>query len=206
MQRKVKKDMKKKVFSLALVICCLAVFLTSSTLAYFTKEDTATNVITTGKIDIDLVEKVVVDPETGETETVEDFYVEGVMPGQEVSKIVLVENEQYAEDAWVRVKITKSIVLADGKEGDSSLLEIKPNTTDWTARDEADGIWYYYNKPLKSEEETAPLMENVVFSVKAGNEYQEARAEIYVLAQAVQVKNNGATALEANGWPVVAEE
>ena len=66
-QRKVKKDMKKKVFSLALVICCLAVFLTSSTLAYFTKEDTATNVITTGKIDIDLVEKVVVDPETGET-------------------------------------------------------------------------------------------------------------------------------------------
>ena len=198
--------MKKKVFSLALVVCCLSVFIASSTLAYFTKEDTATNVITTGKIDIDLVEKVVVDPETGETETVEDFYVEGVMPGQEVSKIVLVENEQYAEDAWVRVKITKSIVLADGKEGDSSLLEIKPNTTDWTARDEADGTWYYYNKPLKSEEETAPLMENVVFSVKAGNEYQEARAEIYVLAQAVQVKNNGATALEAKGWPVIAEE
>ncbi|MBR6610544.1 MAG: SipW-dependent-type signal peptide-containing protein [Oscillospiraceae bacterium] len=198
--------MKKKVFSLALVVCCLSVFIASSTLAYFTKEDTATNVITMGKIDIDLVEKVVVDPETGETEIVEDFYVEGVMPGQEVSKIVLVENEQYAEDAWVRVNITKSIVLADGKEGDPNLLEIKPNTTDWTARDEADGTWYYYNKPLKAKEETVPLMENVVFSVKAGNEYQQANAEIYVLAQAVQVKNNGATALEAQGWPVVAGE
>lgn len=198
--------MKKKVFSLALVICCLAVFIASSTLAYFTKEDTATNVITTGKIDIDLVEKVVVNTETGETETVEDFYVEGVMPGQEVSKIVLVENEQYAEDAWVRINLTKSIVLADGTEGDSDLLEIIPNTTDWTAREDEDGLWYYYNKPLKAGEETVPLMESVVFSEEADNKYQDATAEIIVLAQAVQVKNNGATSLDAQGWPSVAGE
>lgn len=178
----------------------------SSTLAYFTKEDTATNVITTGKIDIDLVEKIVVNTETGETETVEDFYVEGVMPGQEVSKIVLVENEQYAEDAWVRINLTKSIVLADGKEGDSKLLEIKFNTN-WTAKaDETGTVWYYYNKPLKASEETVPLMESVAFSKEAGNEYQDATAEIIVLAQAVQVKNNGASALEAQGWPSVAGE
>lgn len=199
--------MKKKVFSLALVVCCLSVFIASSTRAYFTKEDTATNVITTGKIDIDLVEKVVINPETGETEIVEDFYVEGVMPGQEVSKIVLVENEQYAEDAWVRVNITKTIVLADGKEGDASLLEIEYNTKDWTAQaDETGTMWYYYNKPLAAEEETVPLMESVVFSALAGNEYQEAQSEIIVLAQAVQVKNNGATALDAQGWPSVAGE
>lgn len=198
--------MKKKIFSVALVVCCTAVMAFGGTMAYFTADDTATNVITSGKIDIDLVEKVVVDPATGETEVVEDFFVEGVMPGQEVSKIVLVENEQYAEDAWIRVNITKTIVLADGTAGDASLLEIEPNATDWTAREEADGTWYYYNKPLSAEEETVPLMENVVFSVNAGNEYQNASAEIYVLAQAVQVKNNGATALEAKGWPAIATE
>ena len=198
--------MKKKIFSLALVVCCIAVMAFGGTMAFFTADDVATNVITSGKIDIDLVEKVVVNLETGETEVVEDFFVEDVMPGQEVSKIVLVENEQYAEDAWIRVNITKSIMLADGREGDASLLEIKSNTTDWTVREEADGTWYYYNKPLSAEEETVPLMENVVFSVKAGNEYQEAKAEIYVLAQAVQVKNNGATAWEAKGWPAIIGE
>ena len=198
--------MKKKIFSVALVVCCTAVMAFGGTMAYFTADDVAHNVITSGKIDIDLVEKVVVDSATGDAEVVEDFFVEGVMPGQEVSKIVLVENEQYAEDAWIRVNITKTIVLADGTAGDAALLEIEPNTTDWTAREEADGTWYYYNKPLSAEEETVPLMENVVFSVKAGNEYQEAKAEIFVLAQAVQVKNNGATALEAQGWPAIAAE
>ena len=134
--------MKKKVFSLALVICCLAVFLTSSTLAYFTKEDTATNVITTGKIDIDLVEEMV-DPQSengdrivierdnedgGETREEIRFNVSGVMPGQDVVKVVYVENKPNASDAWVRINITKSIVLADGTEGDPDLLEIKFDT------------------------------------------------------------------------------
>lgn len=211
--------MKKKVFSLALVICCLAVFIASSTLAYFTKEDTATNVITTGKIDIDLVEKMV-DPESGDLIVIEkddetgeeddqeniEFNVKGVMPGQKVVKIVYVENKPNAQDAWVRINLTKSIVLADGTEGDSDLLEITFNTTDWTAREDNDGLWYYYNKPLKAGKETVPLMESVVFSKEADNKYQDATAEIIVLAQAVQVKNNGVSALDAQGWPSVAGE
>ncbi|MBR4035501.1 MAG: SipW-dependent-type signal peptide-containing protein [Oscillospiraceae bacterium] len=203
--------MKKKVFSLALVVCCLSVFIASSTMAYFTKEDTATNVITTGKIDIDLLE-IKVDPESGKEVIVakgpeDGFTVKDVMPGQEVVKVVYVKNEQYAEDAWVRVNITKSIVLADGKEGDPNLLEIEFNTKDWTAQaDETGTVWYYYNKPLAAEEETAPLMGSVIFSAKAGNEYQEAESEIIVLAQAVQVKNNGETALQAQGWPIVVGE
>ena len=197
--------MKKKVFSLALVICCLSVFIASSTLAYFTKEDTATNVITTGKIDIDLIE-MVLNPGENEPVEVEKVDATGVMPGQEISKIVLVKNEQYASDAWVRVNITKSIVLADGTEGESSLLEIKFDTENWTAREDEDGLWHYYNKPLASEGKTEPLMETVTFSAEADNKYQEARAEIIILAQAVQVINNGASALTAKGWPTVAGE
>lgn len=198
--------MKKKIFSVALVVCCTAVMAFGGTMAYFTADDVAHNVITTGKIDIDLIEKVVVNPETGDTEVVEDFFVEDVMPGQAVSKIVLVKNDQYAEKAWIRVNITKVITLANDTEGDASLLEIEINTDKWTAREEDGMIWYYYNAPLSADEETDSLMEEVVFSALAENEYQDARAEIYVLAQAVQVKNNGSTALEAKGWPAIVSE
>jgi len=34
-----------------------------------------------------------------------------------------------------------------------------------------------------------------------GNEYRDAKATVDVLAQAVQTANNGASALEAKGWP-----
>ena len=212
--------MKKKVFSLALVICCLSVFIASSTLAYFTKEDTATNVITTGKIDIDLVEEMV-DPQSengdrivierdnedgGETREEIRFNVSGVMPGQDVVKVVYVENKPYANDAWVRINITKSIVLADGTEGDPDLLEIIFDTENWTAREEDGTTWYYCKAPLTTEKPTEPLMETVTFSIEADNKYQNATAEIIVLAQAVQVKNNGSTALEAQGWPAIVGE
>lgn len=199
--------MKKKVFSLALVVCCLSVFIASSTLAYFTKEDTATNVITTGNIDIDLVE-VMVNTETGEKELVaqgpnqnpgSEFEMDGVMPGQEVVKIVSVVNEQHAEEAWVRIKVTKAIELKDGTEGDANLLEIEFNEDDWTKPEGSE--WYYYNDALKAGKDTKPLMSCVVLSEDADNKYQESKATIYVVAQAVQTKNNGSSALDAAGWP-----
>ena len=56
------------------------------------------------------------------------------------------------------------------------------------------------------DEQTTPLMETVTFSAQAGNEYQNSQAEIFVYAQAVQVKNNGTTALDVTGWPAVPGE
>lgn len=198
--------MKKKRFSLALAICLLLIFAVSGTMAFFTKEETATNVVTTGKIDISLLE-IMVNPETGKEETVSGgFSVSGVMPGQAVTKKVFVKNEQYAQDAWIRINITKAVTLRNGAEGKRDILEIEFNTADWTEREEDGIIWYYYNKPLGKDEQTTPLMEAVTFSAQAGNEYQNSQAEIFVYAQAVQVKNNGTTALDATGWPAVPGE
>ena len=137
--------MKKKVFSLALVVCCLSVFIASSTLAYFTKEDTATNVITTGTIDIALVETA----KDASGEEVVFVDVSGVVPGQVVSKIVRVENVEFAREAWVRLKVDKKITLAEGNSGeiDLSIVEIDFKE-DWTAREEDGETWYYYNKML----------------------------------------------------------
>ena len=63
--------MKKKIFSLALVVCFMAVLTFSGTMAYFTAENVAHNVITSSKVDIHLNEITLkVDPETGEQVTI----------------------------------------------------------------------------------------------------------------------------------------
>ena len=48
--------MKKKILLVAAVVMCLAIA-TAGTLAYFTSEDTAHNVITSGDVNIELVEQ-----------------------------------------------------------------------------------------------------------------------------------------------------
>lgn len=48
--------MKKKILFIAAVVVCIAIA-AAGTLAYFTSERTAHNVITTGKIDIEVIEK-----------------------------------------------------------------------------------------------------------------------------------------------------
>ena len=77
--------MKKKILLVTAVVICLAIAATG-TLAYFTAEDMAHNVITSGGVNIELVEKT-----KGEDGTLVDFPdegVKGVMPGTDVSKIV----------------------------------------------------------------------------------------------------------------------
>ena len=185
--------MKKwKIVALCTVLACLSI-VASGTLAYFTAQETAHNVITSGGIDIALIEKA----DTGNG--LEDFKnVVGVMPGAEVSKIVTVENTG-ASDAWVRVKVDKTITLARGVQGtpDPSLLELNINTPDWTEQ----GGYYYYNHSLLPGETTTPLFTTVTFAPEMGNMYQNSNAEIEVKADAVQVANNGTTALTAAGWP-----
>ena len=82
--------MKRKLLAGAVVAVCLSL-VTFGTLAYFTHEDTATNVITSGSIKIELQETAVnaegqIIPYDQSEECI------NVMPSQSVSKIVKVEN------------------------------------------------------------------------------------------------------------------
>ena len=76
--------MKKKLSIIFGIIAILAV-ISVGTLAYFTSEQNAENVISAGNIKLEIHEK---------TASGEDFPEEGiiVMPGDTVSKIVTVEN------------------------------------------------------------------------------------------------------------------
>ena len=189
-QPKVKSGMKKRMLTAALALCCLAV-LATGTLAYFTAEETAQNVITMGSLKMELVEL------NEDGKPWED--VENIVPGMEVTKKAYVENNGTVY-FYTRVKITKSFVNEQGEklpDLNTDLVELDLGE-DWEL--DEDGF-YYYEESVKPGEETEPLFTTVTFSTKMGNEYQNVKVIIDLDAQAVQSRNNGESALEATGWP-----
>ena len=181
--------MKRKLLILSVLAICVAM-LAGGTLAFFTSEDKAHNVITTGGVEITLQEWA------DEAKTTPFKDLTGVMPNTTVTKIAEIRNTG-ASDAWVRVKVEKNIRLQGAGTPDTGLVELKCNTVDWT---EKDG-YYYYTKALKPGEVTAPIFTAVTFKADMGNEYQDATATVDVSAQAVQTANNGSSVMDAQGWP-----
>ena len=182
--------MKRKLLILSVLAICVAI-VAAGTLAYFTAEDTAHNVITSGGVDIELKEWA----DEAKQTPFED--VTGIMPGVTVTKIAEIKNTG-ASEAWVRVLITKDIQLAGDSEVDPNLIKLGLNTTDWTLG--TDG-YYYYNRALAPGETTVPLFTTVTFAPEMGNEYQNSTAYVEVNVGAVQADNNGTGALDATGWP-----
>lgn len=189
-----KMSLKQKLLTLSAVIIVVALSAYGS-VAYFTAEDTARNVITAGKVKIELQEKMLTS-DGEKTVPFEDRL--GVMPGSEVSKIVEVKNTG-GQDAWVRVSVNKAIELAEGVEDevDLSLISFDLNTDYWT---EKDGF-YYYTAKLAPGHTTEPLFTAVTFAKTMSNQYQNSKAILTVNAYATQTVHNGSTALEAAGWP-----
>lgn len=186
--------MKRKLTILAVFAICLSL-LAYGTIAYFTAEDQAHNVITTGNIEIELkewadAEKTTPFPENG---------IDDVMPGAEVTKIVEVTNTG-ENAAWIRVRVNKAMELEEGvtDEPDMDLIGLDINEEKWTLGE--DGM-YYYKEALEPGETTEPLFTQVAFDESMGNIYQNATLEIDVKAYATQVANNGTSALDATGWP-----
>ena len=191
--------MKKKMLIVAAATICLAAG-ASGTLAYFTSENTAHNVITSGGVNIEVVEK------TKNTEGVlVDFPKEGmkgIMPGTDVSKIVSVKNTGESE-AWIRVQVESVIKAADGADLPLMIENVGSVMTytvggAWSLGEDG---YYYYDKPVAAGKTTDILFDTVEFAPQMGNEYQNCTANIEISAQAVQTANNGKTVLEAKGWP-----
>lgn len=187
-----KNAIKKRIGLIATIVCCIAI-LASGTVAYFTAQETAYNVITTGALAMRLVE------EGADGKPFPKEGITGVLPNMKVTKKVYVENTGDV-DMYVRIALDTNVEsMQDGVEklpfDDHISLNI--NKTDWT---EKDG-YYYYNRVLKPGEATEPLFTTVSFDAKMGNEYMNARVRIDVDAQAVQSKNNTDSPLNAAGWP-----
>lgn len=183
--------MKKKLFVAALIVLMLSI-VGYGTYAYTTVEEREVNVITSGGVDITLVEK----REDGKP--FPEDGVHGVVPGVTESKVVTVKNSG-GHRAWVRVKVDKTITLAEGVVGkpDLTLVTMDYNIGAWEYRD---GFWYYL-KPLEPGRTTEALFKNVSFDPKMDNLYQGSVAQVKVSAYATQTANNGTTVWEASGWP-----
>ena len=191
--------MKKRIFALAVVMICISI-LASATYAYFTDTGIARNVITTGGISSDVVEK---QEEDGELIPYPDDPIP-IMPGMTVSKIAMSQVSEGSAPAWIRMSVETVIkdankqIMPHTQEQLDEVMTIVMDENYWTERDG----WYYYCEAIEDGEATEPLFREVHFSgPKMGNEYQNATIEILVMTQAVQQAHNGESALEAQGWP-----
>ena len=196
--------MKKKILLLAAVAICAAI-LASGTLAYFTSEDQAHNVITSGAVDIEIEEWQDTDGDGDPDKSYPDDPIK-VMPGVEVSKIATIKNLE--AESYIRAKFEIVITRADGSkmalspETLASIITLTMNGEDWLRKD-GDGVWWYYNAPVATGASTEAFFTEVKFDgPNMTNEYQNCTVEVIVKAQAVQTANNGDNALTAAGWPV----
>lgn len=189
MNRKAHNWKRRTLCITALLICLAAV--ATGTAAYFTAEETAYNVITTGCLYMDLVEET-----TGGQPWPEEG-ISGVMPGMAVDKVVYVKNTG-SVPFYVRVSIDKTITAAAGSNAVLNFdhISMDLNTEQWSMHD---GFYYYY-RALQPGENTEPLMTKVTFAPAMTNEYMDATVQVDVLAQAVQSANNGSDPVKADGW------
>lgn len=179
---------KKLVLSLA-AAAMIGTLAVGGTLAWFTDTEKATNVVTTGHVDISIMEK---DSEDGEYEVQDSQGLE--LDGKYVSnatvdKFVKVQNNKGSNKAWIRV----TVELPEKMEGAELILD----SNKWNL---VDG-YYYYADPV----EVGAMTEALITGVKLpnwGNEMTDQGLDdglsIIVNAEAVQWDDRGVdTCVEA---------
>lgn len=177
-----------------LVISLLAIFvtfLTQDTLAYYSTVGKATNVVTSG--DVELVIHEMTDQGT-------EFPKEGVyvIPGDVVSKEVAVENV-CEHPFYLRVKVVYGI---DSQElSAEECFKLNIDETNW---EYVDG-WYYYKGVVEPGMTTPNVFSKVeIVGNKVDNTYIGKTLSLSVLAHAVQSENNpieGTDTSKVSGWP-----
>lgn len=192
--------MKKKVVLGVAVVALGALLAVGGTLAWFTDTETATNVITTGLVDISLTEAKPATPLGGSVEKNENggYSYAGITPGSALDKkpeVALVNN---SNDAWVRVQVEAT---ADAAGVDlTKMVYMKDNTV--VEPELVDGKLYFYcDKKLSlADGETsswAPF-DTVSFpGADFGNEFANAKIDIVLTAEAIQSDNLGAETAQA---------
>ena len=122
---------KRKLFTLAMAVCMIAILAVGGTLAYFTAEDDLTNVFTAGKVSLKLDEQKVEQNRNGDYVSAgsgreEDKQTYDLHPGITVLKDPTIHVDVEGMSAYVAAKIT---VTGKGLE---TLLDGKGNYLDIT--------------------------------------------------------------------------
>lgn len=184
---------KKKIVVAVASLAAVATLTIGGTLAYFTSEDSAKNVVTMGKVAIDLVETSVDGEETGE-----GFEYKNVMPGDELDKDVNVKVLDGSQDAYIAVKVeVKSANIAVDK-----LKKIEFNVDEcWKLEKQVGNTFFYvYTKNDELSRVAANADLDVFNTVKIpGEDWTNSEASetfsIEVTAYAIQAENTAEVAI-----------
>lgn len=182
--------LKIKIAVVALAATVLT-FLSQGTLAYYQTVGKATNVVTSGNIQMKIHEK---------TDAGTEFPQAGVyvIPGDVVSKKVSVENI-CDHPFYLRVKIVYGLNSQVLPTEDCFKLNI--DTKNWIYHDG----WYYYNGIVEPGQTTPHVFTHVeIVGAEVDNSYIGKTLTLTVDAQAVQSENNplpDGNIYSASGWP-----
>lgn len=184
---KSKKERFLIIGAIVLLLCTL------STTAFITDGVTTNNVLTFGRLRLELINHTL--NENGEEVSVEQ--TEEKLTGNNVSRMIKVKNI-CENPMYVRVKID---FKGEDKQGTFPAGEYasfeNPNGT-WSQKNE----WFYYEIPLEPGKETDNLLTELNFDLdRLMTDHPGSSIDFVVSAQAVQTVHNGDTAMEAKGWP-----
>lgn len=188
---------KKKLLTMVLALVLIGAVGVGATLAYFTDNDSATNVVTMGHVNIELTEEDWTYGEEGIT---------GVTPGQEIAKDPTITLVDGSLDAYVRIKL--EVTGFDGVENadtyKAEVLEDLVLGEGWTKV----GDYYYYAEKLtKDNASTTALFESVTIPYEWTNEVANATFNILVSAEAIQADNLADDFFNEDGsWNIDAEK
>ena len=175
---------------LVAVIAILYVLMTQPTVAFYTTIGTATNVVTSGDIQLIIHEKTA----DGSAFPEQGVYI---IPGDIVSKVVAIEN-YCTHPFYLRVKLVDGIDSAELTSEECFAINI--NEQKWHLGEDG---WLYYVDILQPGEFSEPVFTEVeIVGAKVDKSYIGKTLTLTVSAQAVQSENNPADfPWEAYGWP-----
>lgn len=166
----------------------VAVVGVGATFAYFTDNTSVTNVVTMGKVDVDLTEPGF-DKEDGN----KDNHISDIMPGQVIVKDPTITLAEDSMDAYIRVKLKVNGFEKYGQEKEAELIKdiiggLDIDTEAWKLV----GDYYYYKEALTNKvqgKNIAVLFNNVKIPADWNNDLAEVTFAIDVQVEAVQADN-----------------
>lgn len=168
---------KSKLILFALSLTAVAAVGAGATLAYFTDSTAVENVITMGKVDIDL-EEPNFDPDDDDNE------ITNVLPNQLIVKDPTITVAEDSEKCYVRTRLTFSDNLTEKQQAE--LLEnINIDKELWYLA--SDG--YYYYKNAMSANEQVVFFSEVVIPERWDSEMAGMSIHLNVSAEAIQADN-----------------
>lgn len=180
---------KLKLLIIALAAIMMT-YLAQPTLAYYSTIGKATNVVTSGSIQLVIHER---------TADGSEFPREGVyvIPGDIVSKRVTIENV-CDHPFYLRVRLTNGV---DGPElSAEDVFRVDLNQENWELREDG---YIYYLGIVQPGEMTPPVFTQVeIVGQNVGMEFLGHTLSLTVTASAVQSEHNSAEfPWDASGWP-----